>query len=296
MKAGLKNVVPCLIAAIAGLCASWIPGAGLVALSAAAGAFFACMGACTVATLGENLGFLVFELVSNCMWEILEASVGSVCFPAHATVQTQDGQTVSMKELQIGDKVRSGASSFSEVYLFSHKMRTVQANFVEVTTEAGPQLQLSPKHFIHVSQRCDDTSEQMHAEDLQPGMCVFIANDALQLSPIVSVKLVRSEGLYNPFTMDGNIIVDGVLVSSHSEWFLDGIADQFGITGLLPSVYQAVLAPARYMYYLVGAEAARKELDRYQEQLNSLTNDNSVVTPYLDLIGSVWKILTSKIV
>lgn len=299
MKNGLKKLIPCLIQTMTGVAVSSALGpAWLGALAAATGSFFGCMYACTFATLGENIAYLVFELVSNCLWQILANGLFSVCFPAHATVQTQDGRTVSMKDLQIGDKVRSGASSFSEVYLFSHKMLSVQANFMEVTTEAEGQLLLSPKHFIHVSRECDnDSSEEMHAVDVQPGMCVFFADKAsnrLHLSRVDSVRRVRSAGLYNPFTMNGDIVVDGVLVSAHSEWFLDGIAKQIGMTRFLPSIYQAVLAPARYMYQLVGPEAARVELDKYQEKLNSLTNDNSVVTPYLDLMGSAWEILTSS--
>ena len=181
MKTGLKKLVPCLIQTMTGMATGAALGPSwLAAAAAATGLFFGCMYGCTLATLGENIAHLVFELVSNCLWQILANGLGYVCFPAHATVQTQDGRTVSMKDLQIGDKVRSGASSFSEVYLFSHKMLSVQANFMEVTTEAEGQLLLSPKHFIHVSRECDyDSSEEMHAVDVQPGMCVFCADKGL---------------------------------------------------------------------------------------------------------------------
>ena len=295
MKGGLKGLVPCLVACLAGLAMSWVPGFGVAALAAAAGAFFSCMGTCVVATLGENLGFLVFELVSSCLWDILGESVASVCFPADATVQLEDGRQILMKELQVGDRVRSSSNTFSEVYLFSHKMETVTGNFVEISTKTGHKLQISPKHFILVSPNCDTVAEHMYASSVHAGMCVhvMVGGDALDLARVVDIKLVRSQGLYNPFTMDGDILVDGVLASAHSEWFLDSTARHLGMTSLLPSVYQATLAPARGLYHLVGAQVARIELEKYQDTLNSLTDENALATPYLDLAYRAWQIMTS---
>ena len=45
-------------------------------------------------------------------------------------------------------------------------------------------------------------------------------------------------GLYNPFTLSGNIIVNGVAASVQSEWFLDSAADKFGMASMLPDIYQ----------------------------------------------------------
>lgn len=51
-------------------------------------------------------------------------------------------------------------------------------------------------------------------------------------------------GLYAPFTLDGTIIVDGVLASVHSDWFLDGIFDALSLTSALPAAYQASICLA----------------------------------------------------
>lgn len=45
-----------------------------------------------------------------------------------------------------------------------------------------------------------------------------------------------AQGLYNPFTLSGTILVDGVLASVHSEWFLDNAwGEALGLTPFLPT-------------------------------------------------------------
>merc|ERR1712178_335800 len=291
MKGGLKNLVPCLPACLAGVAATiWF--AGPVSIAAAASVFFGCMGTCVVATLGENLGFLVFELVNNCMWDILGEAVGSVCFPAHATVELQDGSKVAMKSLQVGDRVRSGEASFSEVYFFSHQLRKVITSFVQLTTDTRHRIELSRKHFILTSKNCDGHSQQAYAQDVQIGMCVFTKEQqGMTMSRVTQKSIVRSEGLYNPFTIDGSIVVDGVQASAHSDWFLDSLAAPLGLTSTLPSIYQAVLAPARWMYHAVGSEVARVELMKYQDTMNSATSEENTFASYIHLASRAVQIL-----
>merc|ERR1711988_538623 len=119
-------------------------------------------------------------------------------------------------------------------------------------------------------------------------MCVQSTTDdgTLALSYVTKVSTVFKRGIYNPFTLQGDIVVNGVLASVHSDWFLDSIAAVTGTTSYLPGTYQAILAPARMLYYAVGGEVARKELAEYQETLNAATDNNMVIKPYFDL---AWK-------
>lgn len=80
---------------------------------------------------------------------------------------------------------------------------------------------------------------------------------AAELSPylVTDISTVEKQGLYNPFTLGGTIIVNGVAASAHSEWFLDGAFDALGLTHWIPSAYQMVLAPMRLAYYGLGKQA-----------------------------------------
>ena len=66
--------------------------------------------------------------------------------------------------------------------------------------------------------------------------------------------------------MSGTIIVDGVVASVHSDWFLDPMFDSMGFTHLLPSTYQLLLTPVRMLYSIMGKQAytsTYKWLDAY---------------------------------
>lgn len=45
---------------------------------------------------------------------------------------------------------------------------------------------------------------------------------------VVSVREVEAEGLYNPFTPSGRLLVNGVAASCHSRWFADAAFDRLG--------------------------------------------------------------------
>ena len=53
----------------------------------------------------------------------------------------------------------------------------------------------------------------------------------------LQVSTVSKAGLYNPFTMSGDIVVNGVLASCHSDWVLDRIVPA-RYAHLLPAIYQ----------------------------------------------------------
>lgn len=55
---------------------------------------------------------------------------------------------------------------------------------------------------------------------------------------MVAIELEHDWGAYNPYTLEGNLIVDGVLASSHSDWLLDPLMDALGLTHWLPATYQ----------------------------------------------------------
>jgi hypothetical protein len=63
-------------------------------------------------------------------------------------------------------------------------------------------------------------------------------------------------GVYNPITLGGKLVVDGVLVSAHSDWFLEGRVPESWLAAA-PAAYQAALAPARALYRALGADAVR---------------------------------------
>eukprot|EP00179_Madagascaria_erythrocladioides_P012745 CAMPEP_0198370484 /NCGR_PEP_ID=MMETSP1450-20131203/156740_1 /TAXON_ID=753684 ORGANISM="Madagascaria erythrocladiodes, Strain CCMP3234" /NCGR_SAMPLE_ID=MMETSP1450 /ASSEMBLY_ACC=CAM_ASM_001115 /LENGTH=359 /DNA_ID=CAMNT_0044078025 /DNA_START=85 /DNA_END=1164 /DNA_ORIENTATION=+ len=163
-----------------------------------------------------------------------------VCFPARATVQLGNGYTKTMAELQIGDCVRTAAGHCSEVYFFSHRVKHVSATFVTLSMvgadNSSHTVSLTPNHYL------------VTATGLKAARTVSVG-DALTLgdSQAATVTAVQREvltGLYNPHTISGSIVVDGVSASCYT-------------TTVHPVVAQVLLAPLRLAYTYLGLRSPR---------------------------------------
>ncbi|MFO1072876.1 MAG: hypothetical protein U1E17_15160 [Geminicoccaceae bacterium] len=178
------------------------------------------------------------------------------CFPGDATVQAEDGSLRRMDELRIGDRVEvvraDGSLGFEDVYLFTHKDGAVTAPYVTLTLGSGRALTLSPRHFIPTATAAGGWQDRVlkAAEEVQVGDTVWYQGDdgAMASAPVTAAATGMRAGLFNPLTLGGTIVVDGVAASAHSDWFLDGIASP----DTQAAVYQAMFAPVRLIYAAIG--------------------------------------------
>lgn len=157
-------------------------------------------------------------------------SQGSQCFPSHATIELANGSVLRMDELSVGDFVKVGSGVFSQVFMFTHKLFDVTRTFVHVITASGHSIQLTPGHFIYVN------NSLLPARSVRVGDLVQLGNGASMA--VSSVTLVQSKGLFNPQTLHGEIVVDGVRASTFT-------------TAVEPSAAHMLLTPLR-MFFAIG--------------------------------------------
>ncbi len=154
-----------------------------------------------------------------------------------------------MDELSLGDQVLTEAG-FEAVFLFGEREGTKLARFVVITT-ATHQIQMTPDHFIPV--KSQDKMRMKRAMDVTSGDAISVQQDGKQMATaITSVSTIFDQGLYNPYTPSGSIIVNGVLASVHSRWILDDVCDALGCVEHLPWLYQWVFRPIRFFCWFVG--------------------------------------------
>ena len=149
------------------------------------------------------------------------------CFPADATVVLHDGTTKTLAEVAIGDRVLAGGGRFSEVYFFSHRLADAEASFVELTTASGATLALTGGHYLPIN----GGGRLAEARTVKLGDNVTLANGKPDAVVAIAAS-VRKRGLYNPHTLQGDIVVDGVLASTYTAAFA-------------PALAHALLAPLR---------------------------------------------------
>jgi len=172
------------------------------------------------------------------------------CFPASATVELADGTRVAVGSgrLTVGATVRSSPGRTSDVYAWSHYTRGGVHPFVAITTTptdgacvAGgnatraatrPPLLASPGHYVYIGGR-------LTAADAVAVGDVLIGGDGRPLT-VTAVDRVVAAGLFNPHTLDGRLVVDGVAVSCYTR-------------AVEPAVAAALLAPARWVYRVARA-------------------------------------------
>lgn len=185
-----------------------------------------------------------------------------ICFPSSASVLLEDGSRKLMSQLQIGDRVQvvqaDGSLAFEDIYLMTHNDHESQSEYLQLTLASGQVMTLSPRHFIPTAENMDSAWGShlvIGANELQVGDIVWYqeSNGKMYASVVEGINSIIEQGAFNPLTASGTIVVDGVIASAHSDWFLDGIAS----ADTQAAVYQAMFAPVRLIYALIGPEAMK---------------------------------------
>jgi Hint module len=161
------------------------------------------------------------------------SSSGSKCFPSTATVELEDGSVVTMDKLSVGDAVKVGPNTFSKVFMFTHKMQAGVHDFVKITTATGASISLTSGHYMAID------GALVAASQVEIGAQLGLGTGAVD--KVVSISTVRETGLYNPQTLQGNIVVNGVVASTYT-------------TAVAPQFAHAVLTPLRAFFAIFDLE------------------------------------------
>ncbi|GAB0491803.1 hypothetical protein MMPV_003058 [Pyropia vietnamensis] len=191
----------------------------------------------------------------------------SACFPATARVRLASGADVTVADLRVGD-VAAAAPGIgggpSEVYAFSHADAHVTSQFVRLVTAVQEEengrgdsnattcgvgataavapvslgtsgsdrrrpLVLSPGHYLWVNGRL------AAAHTVLMGDTLTAADGSVAV--VTGVSRITSVGLYNPHTLGGSLVVEGIAVSCYTTAVRVGVAD-------------ALLTPVRAAYHV----------------------------------------------
>lgn len=110
--------------------------------------------------------------------------------------------------------------------MFSHKYTDTQATFVQLQTAVGA-IQLTAGHYLYVN------GKAAPADTVKVGDLLETA--AGKPAAVTGISTVRATGLYNPHTMQGDIIVNGFRTTTYTE-------------AIHPTLAHAMLAPVRVLY------------------------------------------------
>lgn len=186
----------------------------------------------------------------------------NLCFPSDATVQSENGDIIRMDELKIGDKVavayEDDSIGYEPIYQFGHQsdssfgMSYIKLSVVSPTGDVK-ELTMSETHYLPVH----EDGKLVTAGTIDVGTSISILDDETKTiveGTIEGKQHVASWGAFNPYTMNGNIIVDGVVASSHNDWSYAETLVPSMVKPLLPGIYEMMLSVHRWGYTIFGAE------------------------------------------
>lgn len=184
---------------------------------------------------------------------------GSSCFPADATVTLETGRVVRMDDLHVGDRVAVGGGAFSDVYLWTHRDAAASPPLVRLATAGGASLRLTPGHLVYVAATASSGAPTplprlVAAADVAIGDALVLdgpaAANASTGRVVVAVAREAGAGLYNPQTLHGDIVVNGIRCSTVTAAVPGGVV-----------AAELLLAPWRLAYGVLGARRRRAALD-----------------------------------
>ncbi|PIC45379.1 hypothetical protein B9Z55_005417 [Caenorhabditis nigoni] len=148
------------------------------------------------------------------------ASGVPACFTGDAKVMTPSGEK-TMSELRVGDMVQTyehGKMAYTRVASWLHRLPETKAAFIKLTTDNGPEVSMTPQHFIYKADCVTEVYDLVYAEDVNVGDCVMVKknDDKLTLTTVVNKSTFYETGVYAPMTETGDLIVNDIYASCHN--------------------------------------------------------------------------------
>ena len=148
---------------------------------------------------------------------------GYVCFSASATVLTQKGDTIPMKDVAVGEKVLTDAKNqkYEEIYSFAHRDPNKKATFLRMHTNDPTitrPIEITADHMLQVNGRFVKASAVEKGDELM----------GMQGVPATVTKveqIARNDGVYAPLTKSGVLFVDNIFVSAYAS--LPQLGDEY---------------------------------------------------------------------
>lgn len=139
--------------------------------------------------------------------------------------------------------------AYEEVFMFSHRTPSAVSTFITLVTDSGNHVTTTPGHYVWVAMgvRKSNTwsGQPVRVEDIKVGDCLLKLDDAVaqvSLACVVGKTEQLGTGLYNPHTVSGSIVVNGIVALTFTDTLPPSLL-----------IHSIVTAPARLLYLALKA-------------------------------------------
>lgn len=156
-------------------------------------------------------------------------------------VHLPEGKRARMNALRVGQHVQTASTVVNYVLAFSHRLDSSIAGFIRISTTLG-NLTASPDHLIF-----KHTGAMLIAADVRVGHVLAHLSGGAR---VITLSTVYAQGLYNPLTSSGELVVDGFRVSAYT-------------ATVPPKSAHSFLVPLRAVAAVARGEALRRRVGDY---------------------------------
>lgn len=135
-------------------------------------------------------------------------------------MELEDGSVKAMEEVDAGDRVRVSQSEFSEVFMWTHR-DAERKGYIELVSWEGHRLVAAVGHLLYVCRGTLDGRDReiVQVENVRAGEgMVVVENGSERIVRVQETRRIFARGLYNPQTLHGDIVVDGVLCTCYTKF------------------------------------------------------------------------------
>lgn len=149
----------------------------------------------------ENTVYIPIEIPPGANITRIYVPNGLNCFSGDTKIETETRGRIPMRDLEVGEKVLSASNKYERVYSFGHRDVSTKAEFLHFHPS---KLEVTENHLVFI----DGQQGAVPASTIKVG-------DILSGIKVEGVRKVVREGVYNPFTPSGTIVVNEILASNY---------------------------------------------------------------------------------
>lgn len=144
------------------------------------------------------------------------SSSSSSCFAGSEAVVLASGESVSIADVRVGDKVlacdlAAQRTVFSDVIAVPHARNNHAAEFQQITLETGRDIKMTSEHLLPAGQCSLSSLPLTRAADVLVGDCVQTTEGPVR---VLSNQIVSSmDGVYTIVTEAEYVVVNGIVAS-----------------------------------------------------------------------------------
>ena len=156
------------------------------------------------------------------------------CFPADSVVLVENGISKRADEIQLGDKIMVGPKQYSQVFGFTHRQKNGYFRFLEFHLSSGSDFRVTPGHYLYVNNELKTARSVRVGDVLKHRKGGFVT--------VISIDHKLHEGIINPQTVHGDIVVDNIVASTYTD-------------AINPHAAHSLLLPMRSVFRVFGVSS-----------------------------------------